>query len=132
MGKAVRIIDIDKTGEHFVLKEDVLHSILSKVPPNMSVSVVGVVGAFRTGKSFLLDFFLRYLKNTDGQVLDAGFQREDTQLEWMNNGEKLEGNTSGNFSHLITIFWHDEKGENQLIRGYEWFVNGMRRGSEVG
>jgi atlastin len=31
----------------------------AQVPPDMKISVVSVVGAFRTGKSFLLDLFLR-------------------------------------------------------------------------
>ena len=31
----------------------------------MPISVVCVVGAFRTGKSFALDLFLRYLRHTD-------------------------------------------------------------------
>ena len=91
MGKPVKIIDIDENGEAFVLKEDVLRSIMSRVPADMPVSIVGVVGAFRTGKSFLLDFFLRYLKNTDPNVLDTDFEREDKRLVWMKEGGKLEG-----------------------------------------
>tara|TARA_B110000305_G_C19298589_1_gene567936 strand:+ start:30 stop:902 length:873 start_codon:yes stop_codon:yes gene_type:complete len=55
----------------FTLNEEILNSILMKAPKNMKVSVVSVVGAFRTGKSFLLSWFLRYLSSTDGHVSGA-------------------------------------------------------------
>jgi atlastin len=48
----------------FILNEENLNSIIGKIPPDMKVGVIAVVGAFRTGKSFLLNFFLRYLRNS--------------------------------------------------------------------
>lgn len=95
MGKAVKIIDVDKSGHHFELKEDALYKIFASVPEDMPVAIVGVVGAFRTGKSFLLDFFLRYLKNTNHRTLDDDFSIEDTELEWMTAGGNLEGGNTG-------------------------------------
>mmetsp|Transcript_25291 Transcript_25291/g.70837 ORF Transcript_25291/g.70837 Transcript_25291/m.70837 type:complete len:610 (+) Transcript_25291:119-1948(+) len=45
----------------FTFHEDKLNRIMSRIPPGWKVAVVTVVGAFRTGKSFLLSWFLTYL-----------------------------------------------------------------------
>ena len=77
-----KLQDGENGEEGFSLDEDALASVLSRVPAGMKVVIVSVVGAFRTGKSFLLDFFLRYLRQPDG-----------AEEDWMAaGGGKLEGN----------------------------------------
>lgn len=59
-----RPLQIVTTGdEHtFVLDEDLLTEVLLQDHiKDRFIVVVSVAGAFRKGKSFLLDFFLRYL-----------------------------------------------------------------------
>lgn len=59
-----RAIPIVNTGpDHsFILDEDALSDILMQDQlKDRFVVVVSVAGAFRKGKSFILDFFLRYL-----------------------------------------------------------------------
>ena len=87
VSQALQIVETGVDTDHFILNDANLASILGKVPEGTKVAVVSVVGAFRTGKSFLLNFFLRYLRcSEDG----------DLSEDWMTiEGERLtEGNVN--------------------------------------
>lgn len=67
-GRAVQIINVEECMKKtsFSLDEESLSSILLRPDVrDKKVVVVSVAGAFRQGKSFLLDFFLRYLLSND-------------------------------------------------------------------
>jgi len=85
--RALQVISIGTEEDQyaFTFNEKKLNSIMSKIPPGWKVSVVSVVGAFRTGKSFLLSWFLRYLHhltiNQDGT--------EDNNEPWYSKLDSL-------------------------------------------
>ena len=61
-GKPVQIV-LSESDHDFRLNEKALEDILTQNDvKDKKVVVVSVAGAYRKGKSFLLDFFLRYLK----------------------------------------------------------------------
>ena len=83
--QAVQIVSIsnnpnDPSEQTFQLNGAAMDSILSRVDPEMKISVVSVVGAFRTGKSFLLSWFLRYLRGTSDLTSSA------INNEWVKTG----------------------------------------------
>lgn len=58
----VQIVQVNEDAHTFRLsEEDLSRIILQSNVKNRDVVIVSVAGAFRKGKSFLLDFFLRYL-----------------------------------------------------------------------
>jgi len=63
-GEPVQIVKIRDDDHSFFLDEEALESIMSnKEIKDKPICIVSVAGAFRRGKSFLLDFLLRYLNN---------------------------------------------------------------------
>lgn len=63
LGHPVQIV-LAQPDHTFELNEEALAKILLEDDiKNRSVVVVSVAGAFRKGKSFLLDFFLRYMNS---------------------------------------------------------------------
>jgi atlastin len=60
--KAFQIVKANEKAHTFYLSEEILSQIiLQEDIKDRDVVIVSVAGAFRKGKSFLLDFFLRYL-----------------------------------------------------------------------
>ncbi|CEG35335.1 atlastin-like protein [Plasmopara halstedii] len=102
--KARQIVSINEEGTNFTLDEEALRLIFHQVPEDMKVAIFSVVGAFRTGKSFILDLFLRYLRHAShGRMLKPdGTQDENAEVwkAWIKEGvtgsgeEKLEGNSN--------------------------------------
>jgi len=114
-GRAVQIVEIDKDDHSFKLNEDALRQILSKEQiKDLPVCVVSVAGAFRRGKSFLLDFFLRYLSR-------------DVDKDWMGD--------SGEYSDkpLEGFHWRggSERDTTGILIWSEVFTAHTRRGKEV-
>jgi len=92
----VQIVKIcDESEEHaFVLQEEALNKLLNQDGiRDMPICIVSVAGAFRKGKSFLLNFMLRYLEsggaedwagaggsNLEGFSWRGGMERETTGI----------------------------------------------------
>lgn len=88
-GEAVQVVTAGEGSEGFRVTP-ALAEVLGRVPEDCKVSVLSVVGAFRTGKSFLLSLFLRYLRHTAGHKDEAS----STDTSWLTSeGDFLsEGN----------------------------------------
>jgi len=120
--KAVQIVSIGTVNDRsaFNFHKEKFHSILNKIDQNTKVSVISVVGAFRTGKSFLLSWFLRYLTHREssssndtvwhGQKTsldqDGGFHwrggsERDTTGIWMWNKPFYLPHSSGRIAVLL-------------------------------
>lgn len=114
---AVQIVSIlNSEGKYaFAMQSAQLQAILGQIPANMPVAVVSVVGAFRTGKSFLLSWFLRYLtaaaqassssssSSNDKKWYDFE-SLENTGFDWRAGTER---NTTGIWMWSRPFVWND-------------------------
>jgi atlastin len=84
-GSPVKILSISQQEEKLEIHEGALVGVLDKIEkeaPGVDIAVLSVVGAFRMGKSFLLDLFLRYLRCPE---------EERSSRDWVHRERPLEG-----------------------------------------
>lgn len=103
------------TEEHsFELDEEALAKVLlDDSIKDKKVAVISVAGAFRKGKSFLLDFFLRYLDRKVGRwtgftQLCARIQTEMYFCQIYNPSKSIR-TVCNPYVHLLIIFAHSKK-----------------------
>ncbi|EGT48641.1 hypothetical protein CAEBREN_23020 [Caenorhabditis brenneri] len=90
--QAVRIVEVvEETDHSFELNTDLLERILlNPKVADKKVAVIGVAGAYRKGKSFLLNFFLRYLTwRSKADKVMGEIDLENNQ--WMSPNSPLSG-----------------------------------------
>jgi len=102
LGEPACIISINEAGDKFELNERNIDRVFNRANKinSKKVVVVSVVGAFRTGKSLLLDVFLRYLQWSEKSGLQVPEEVPvlSSTPEWlMAGGTHLhEGNAQAN------------------------------------
>jgi atlastin len=97
---ALQIVSIGTESNQyaFTFHEKALTTIMNKVPSDYKVCVVSVVGAFRTGKSFLLSWFLKYLHHLENLEVpnekDENTQdsKESKNSKWYEDIESIGNN----------------------------------------
>ncbi|XP_006882407.1 PREDICTED: atlastin-2-like isoform X2 [Elephantulus edwardii] len=85
----VQIVLAHEDDHNFELDEKALEQILLQEHlRDLNIVVVSVAGAFRKGKSFLLDFMLRYMYNKDSQNWIGGHNEPLTGFTWRGGCER--------------------------------------------
>jgi len=94
-GEPVQIVNVEEgSNEHiFTLDEDALKRVLcQKEIKDKPVCIVSVAGAFRKGKSFLLNFLLRFLraKGSENWLRSSGDEFESTEgFDWKGGSNRV-------------------------------------------
>ncbi|XP_067288507.1 atlastin-2-like isoform X1 [Pseudorasbora parva] len=85
----VQIVIADEDNHEFSLDEGELERLLlQEHVRDLNVVVVSVAGAFRKGKSFLLDFMLRYMYNQSSDFWLGGNEEPLTGFTWRGGCER--------------------------------------------
>ncbi|XP_041958912.1 atlastin-2 isoform X2 [Alosa alosa] len=89
MAEPVQVVVANEDDHEFVLDEVTLERILLQENiRDLNVVVVSVAGAFRKGKSFLLDFMLRYMYNQKSDFWLGGNDEPLTGFSWRGGCER--------------------------------------------
>ncbi|XP_007892554.1 atlastin-2 isoform X3 [Callorhinchus milii] len=87
--RPVQVVLAHEDDHHFDLDEEALERILLQEHiRDLNVVVVSVAGAFRKGKSFLLDFMLRYMYNQNSGTWLGGDDDPLTGFTWRGGCER--------------------------------------------
>jgi len=93
---AIQIINLNDETKEFELNEEGLESILNhEKAKDKPVVVVSIAGDFRKGKSFMLNFFLRYLKAAEQGKQDDWLSDKDEPLKGFSWRCGMKRDTSG-------------------------------------
>lgn len=92
-GKAVPIIKLGENSNKFEIDKNALNLILSASDENCEIAVISIAGAFREGKSFLLNFFIHYLESItilgiDESSLFNDLEQKVTGFNWKRGTER--------------------------------------------
>lgn len=122
-----RIISISEDCSSFDLHEDNLHSIMQEVKKlgDMKLMILSVVGDFRTGKSFLLSSFLRYL-----YYCETNNTENPEGLGWLKDQENLGGHASTNGPGFLWRGGKERMTTGMLMYGRP-FVRTLESGEKV-
>lgn len=89
-----------------------------QIPEDSKVAIISIAGKFRTGKSFLLDLFLRYLRYYSDHP-EVAWEESDHPAWLPVGGEELEGNKDLGASEFVSR-------EESKKTGFKWQAGDKR------
>uniref|UniRef100_L7M063 GB1/RHD3-type G domain-containing protein n=1 Tax=Rhipicephalus pulchellus TaxID=72859 RepID=L7M063_RHIPC len=92
MGKQVQIVSVERDGTLQLNEKELKRILLAPNVKDKPVAVVSIMGAFRQGKSFLLNFLLRYLRSRGRPNWMGDDDAPLTGFSWSTTSER---NTKG-------------------------------------
>ncbi|KOB73820.1 Atlastin-1 [Operophtera brumata] len=96
LGHGVQVVTVDDDHSYQLNEVELEKILMSEKIKELPVAVVSVAGAYRGGKSFLLNFFLRYLSSPPSARQDGSWLGEESEpltgFSWRGGSER---NTTG-------------------------------------
>lgn len=88
--QAIKLIDFEDDDIKFHTEN--LNSVISLIPNDIPISIISIIGAFRTGKSFILNIILKFLQDNANTDLD-----KINIDQWISNLDIIPGNNDKGF-----------------------------------